>query len=54
LRGSILPRLKRLVEVSPGAEWLALAAGALLTLAFAPFHIFPLAFVSPALLFLTW
>ena len=33
---------------------LALISGAILTLAFAPFNIFPLAVISPALLLLTW
>lgn len=31
--------------------WLALLSGALLPLAFAPFHLFPMAFISPAILF---
>ncbi|MHB1949218.1 MAG: apolipoprotein N-acyltransferase [Gammaproteobacteria bacterium] len=33
---------------------LALVAGALLTLAFAPFHLFPLAIISPAILLSIW
>lgn len=33
---------------------LALVAGALMPLAFAPFHLFPLAVLSPALLFAVW
>jgi apolipoprotein N-acyltransferase len=33
---------------------LAVAAGAITPFAFAPFHVFPLAFLAPALLFLTW
>src|SRR5688500_11188555 len=35
-------------------DLLAIFAGALLTLAFAPFHLFPLAILSPALLVSTW
>ncbi|MCL5801904.1 MAG: apolipoprotein N-acyltransferase [Gammaproteobacteria bacterium] len=35
-------------------DLLALFAGALLPLAFAPFHLFPLAVIAPALLYLTW
>ncbi len=36
------------------AEITALFSGALLPLAFAPFHLFPLAFIAPAILFLLW
>lgn len=36
------------------AAVLAAAAGALLPMAFAPFHLFPLAVVSPAILFYLW
>lgn len=36
------------------ADLTALVAGALLPLAFAPFDLFPLAVIAPALLFLTW
>jgi apolipoprotein N-acyltransferase len=36
------------------ADGLALIAGGILPLAFAPFGLFPVAFVSPLLLFLTW
>ena len=43
---------------SPATQWLplvvALAAGALLTLAFAPFNVWPLAIVCPALLMILW
>ncbi|MEO6696604.1 MAG: apolipoprotein N-acyltransferase, partial [Gammaproteobacteria bacterium] len=35
-------------------DLLALLAGALLPFAFAPFHLFPLAVIAPALLYLTW
>ena len=35
-------------------DFLALFAGALLPLAFAPFNLFPLAVIAPALLYLTW
>ncbi len=35
-------------------DFLALLAGALLPLAFSPFHLFPLAVLAPALLFLVW
>jgi len=38
----------------PAAGWAALPAGALLPLAFAPFHWFPLAMLSLAVLFLLW
>jgi len=39
---------------APRADLLALLAGALLPLAFAPLSLFPLAVLSPALLFLLW
>lgn len=44
----------RAALAAPRADLLALLAGALLPLAFAPFSFFPLAVLSPALLFLLW
>ncbi len=46
----------RLIAVlsRPAADFLALLAGALLPLAFAPVGFYPLAILSPALLFLLW
>ena len=44
----------RAALAAPRADLLALLAGALLALAFAPLSIFPLAILAPALLFLLW
>jgi apolipoprotein N-acyltransferase len=44
----------RRVLAAPRADLLALLAGALLPLAFAPLSLFPFAVLSPALLFLLW
>jgi len=51
-----LPDTRRLrtVLTAPRADLLALLAGALLPLAFAPLSLFPLAVLAPALLFLLW
>jgi len=51
-----LPDIQRLrtALTAPRADLLALLAGALLPLAFAPFSLFPLAVLSPALLYLLW
>jgi apolipoprotein N-acyltransferase len=46
--------LKKLFAAGYRGDLLALLAGALLTLAFAPFNLSPLAILSPALLLCTW
>ena len=48
LRENFPPRSARVADVA------ALAAGAALPLAFAPFGLFPLAYIAPAMLFLLW
>lgn len=48
LRSSFPPRSARVADAA------ALAAGAVLPLAFAPFGLFPLAYIAPALLFRLW
>ena len=48
LRENFFPRAPRVADVA------ALAAGAALPLAFAPFGLFPLAYIAPAMLFLLW
>ncbi len=47
-RANFPPRSARVADVA------ALAAGAALPLAFAPFGLFPLAYIAPAMLFLLW
>ena len=51
-----LPDIQRLRTAlsAPRADLLALLAGALLPLAFAPLSLFPIAVLAPALLFLLW
>lgn len=46
--------LRTLLKSDRSADALALIAGALTPLAFAPFGLFPLALLAPAVLFLTW
>ena len=46
--------LKKFFAAGYKGNLIALIAGALLTLAFAPFNIFPLAILSPAVLLCTW
>lgn len=47
--------MKRLTQLKgKRGDFLALFAGALLTLSFAPFHLYPLAIVSLTMLFLLW
>jgi len=41
-------------DVNARGRWLAALLGASLPLAFAPFHVFPVALVLPALLFMLW
>jgi apolipoprotein N-acyltransferase len=47
-------KLDKFFTVGCRGDLIALIAGALLTLSFAPFNIFPLAIVSPAILLCTW
>jgi len=44
----------KILNTGKTGNLLALGAGALLPLAFAPYHLFPLAVISPALLFALW
>lgn len=47
-------KFNKLFAIGRTGDYLALLAGAALTLAFAPFHLFPIAILSPALLLGTW
>jgi apolipoprotein N-acyltransferase len=55
-QGSLFARRGRLASLLAGrwGDWLSLVAGGILPLAFAPFDLFPVAVLAPALLFLLW
>lgn len=52
--GAQEPRWSTAVRAGRRGDFLALIAGAILPLAFAPFDLFPLAVLAPALLFWSW